>query len=114
MQISTGNAVIIRGIINPMDEQERDQIVESLYKTERKIRSFKFGLVFFALAYIAAAFVFAYIYYSNRKIESLVMTIVMVMLTAASIHGYHQRLAQLRDEKRSLEEKLEKLEKGNS
>ena len=97
-----------------MDEQEKDRILEDLAKTGKKIPRSKFGLVFFAIAYIAAAFVFAYIYYLNGRIESLAMAIVMVALTAASIHGYRQRLMQLRAEKESLDEKLENLEKGNS
>jgi hypothetical protein len=39
------------------------------------------------------------------------MTVMMIALTLASVHGYRQRLVQLRTEKRSLEDAIQKHEK---
>jgi len=93
-----------------MADNQEDRIHAELAGNRRKTRNFKVGLVFFAIAYIAAAITFIYIYYQNRKTESLVMAIIMVVLTAASIHGYRQRILQLYAEKLDIEEKLRSTE----
>jgi len=92
-----------------MVDNQEDRIHAELAGNRRKTRNFKIGLVLFTIAYIAAAITFICIYYQSRKTESLVMAIIMVVLTAASIHGYRQRILQLHAEKRDLEEKLKGL-----
>lgn len=90
-----------------MNKEEKDRLLADLARTKARICRWKYGLVFFPLLYAGLAVLFAFFYHRTGRTEDLVMTIVLVVVIAASIHGYRQRLAQLSREERSLKEKLD-------
>ena len=94
--------------IRTMNQDEREKILEKILKTDKKIRSFRFGIAVFSTAYFLAAVAFCWIYIATRRTDSIVMAVLMVFLTITSIHGYRQRLIQLREERESLDKTLGK------